>query len=111
MGLEPAPGSGPGPQPARPTLSEEAHAEALALLKAPDLLEGGADIRFIQAMLGHAELSTTEIDTQVSIRLLESIHTATHPGRMAEVGRHDSEPTAEDLLEALAREAEEEGEY
>lgn len=76
------------------------------------MLEGGADIRFIQAMLGHAELSTTEIYTQVSIRLLKSIHTATHPGRMAEAGRHalDLEPTAEDLLAALEREAEEEGE-
>jgi len=75
------------------------------------MLEGGADIRFIQAMLGHAELSTTEIYTQVSIRLLKSIHTATHPGRMAEAGKHlEAEPTAEDLLEALAREAEEEGE-
>ena len=74
------------------------------------MLEGGADIRFIQAMLGHAELSTTEIYTQVSIRLLKSIHTATHPGRMAEAGKHDPEPTAEDLLVALAREAEEEGE-
>ena len=75
------------------------------------MLEGGADIRFIQAMLGHAELSTTEIYTQVSIRLLKSIHTATHPGRMAETGQHglDPEPTAEDLLEALDREAEEEG--
>ena len=76
------------------------------------MLEGGADIRFIQAMLGHAELSTTEIYTQVSIRLLKSIHTATHPGRMAEAGRHSPEegPTAEDLLEALDREAAEEGE-
>ena len=76
------------------------------------MLEGGADIRFIQAMLGHAELSTTEIYTQVSIRLLKSIHTATHPGRMAAAGEHalELEPTAEDLLEALDREAEEEGE-
>lgn len=76
------------------------------------MLEGGADIRFIQAMLGHAELSTTEIYTQVSIRLLKTIHAATHPGRMAEAGKHalEPEPTAEDLLAALEREAEEEGE-
>jgi len=76
------------------------------------MLEGGADIRFIQAMLGHAELSTTEIYTQVSIRLLQSVHAATHPGRMPEVGKHglEPEPTAEALLEALEREAEEEGE-
>jgi integrase/recombinase XerD len=74
------------------------------------MLEGGADIRFIQAMLGHAELSTTEIYTQVSIRLLQSVHAATHPGRMPEAGRHalELEPTAEALLEALEREAEEE---
>jgi len=44
------------------------------------MLEGGADIRYIQAMLGHAELSTTQIYAQVSIRALQAIHTATHPG-------------------------------
>jgi len=32
-------------------------------------------------MLGHAELSTTQIYTQVSIRRLKEIHTATHPGK------------------------------
>lgn len=37
-------------------------------------------IRFIQAMLGHAQLSTTEIYTQVSISKLKEIHAATHPG-------------------------------
>lgn len=43
------------------------------------MLENGADIRFIQMMLGHAQLSTTEIYTHVSIRKLKEIHTATHP--------------------------------
>jgi integrase/recombinase XerD len=43
------------------------------------MLEGGADIRYIQAMLGHAELSTTQIYTQVSIRALQAVHTATFP--------------------------------
>lgn len=43
------------------------------------MLEGGADIRYIQAMLGHAELSTTTIYTQVAIRVLKAIHAATHP--------------------------------
>jgi integrase/recombinase XerD len=38
------------------------------------MLENGADIRFIQAMLGHAELSTTKIYKQVSIRKLKEIH-------------------------------------
>ena len=44
------------------------------------MLEGGADIRFIQAMLGHAELSTTQIYTQVAIRQLQKVHASTHPG-------------------------------
>jgi integrase/recombinase XerD len=43
------------------------------------MLEGGADIRYIQAMLGHAELSTTQIYTRVSIQKLKAIHDATHP--------------------------------
>ncbi len=74
------------------------------------MLEGGADIRFIQAMLGHAELSTTEIYTQVSIQKLKAIHTATHPGKLAQAGQRDIEPSEEDLMEALEREAMEEGE-
>jgi integrase/recombinase XerD len=52
------------------------------------MLEGGADIRYIQAMLGHAELSTTQIYTQVSIRTLQAVHAATHPG--ATNARHRS---------------------
>ncbi len=45
------------------------------------MLENGADIRFIQAMLGHASISTTQIYTQVSIRKLKEIHEATHPAK------------------------------
>jgi integrase/recombinase XerD len=44
------------------------------------MLEGGADIRFIQAMLGHAEISTTQIYTEVAIRQLQRVHALTHPG-------------------------------
>jgi integrase/recombinase XerD len=43
------------------------------------MLEGGADIRYIQEMLGHVELSTTQIYTQVSIRRLKTVHSLTHP--------------------------------
>lgn len=43
------------------------------------MLEHGADIRYIQEMLGHAELSTTQIYTQVSIRKLCAVYEATHP--------------------------------
>jgi len=44
------------------------------------MLEGGADVRFIQQMLGHADLSTTQIYTQVSIQKLKAVHDLTHPG-------------------------------
>jgi integrase/recombinase XerD len=74
------------------------------------MLENGADIRYIQAMLGHAELSTTQIYTQVSIRKLKEIHTATHPGKLRTVRTPAAvetkidlvdEPTANDVLTAL----------
>jgi len=57
---------------------------------ATHMLEGGADIRFIQAMLGHAQLSTTEIYTHVSIAKLKEIHAATHPARLERVRRVDT---------------------
>jgi len=47
------------------------------------MLEGGADLRFIQAMLGHAKLDTTQIYTQVSIRKLKEVHEATHPAKLS----------------------------
>ena len=43
------------------------------------MLDNGADIRYIQAMLGHVSISTTEIYTQVAIRRLQQIHSLTHP--------------------------------
>jgi integrase/recombinase XerD len=45
------------------------------------MLEGGADIRFIQAMLGHAKLTSTQIYTHVAVRQLQEIHRATHPAK------------------------------
>jgi integrase/recombinase XerD len=80
------------------------------------MLEGGADVRYIQQMLGHAELSTTEIYTHVSIRALKQVHTATHPG--AALDLEPKQPAAEtaddqakeELFAALDAEAEEEHE-
>lgn len=46
------------------------------------MLEGGAEIRFIQAMLGHADLKTTQIYTHVAIRQLQEFHRATHPAKL-----------------------------
>jgi integrase/recombinase XerD len=83
------------------------------------MLEGGADIRFIQAMLGHAELTTTQIYTQVAIRQLQRVHALTHPGARRRVRasqtpsdmpspRPEPQNAAEALLAALDAEAGEE---
>lgn len=45
------------------------------------MLENGADIRYIQQMLGHELLSTTQVYTHVSISQLKRVHTLTHPAR------------------------------
>ncbi len=43
------------------------------------MLEGGADIRYIQLMLGHAQLVTTQIYTHVAIGRLQDVHARCHP--------------------------------
>lgn len=53
------------------------------------MLEGGADIRFIQAMLGHAEISTTQIYTQVAVKQLQQVHAMTHPAAQRRVRGED----------------------
>ncbi|MBK7000501.1 MAG: site-specific tyrosine recombinase XerC [Rhodoferax sp.] len=52
---------------------------------ATHMLDGGADIRFIQAMLGHSELTTTQIYTHVAIAKLQAVHALTHPARLERV--------------------------
>jgi integrase/recombinase XerD len=44
------------------------------------MLDNGADIRYIQQILGHTSLETTQVYTHVSIKKLKEIHEKTHPG-------------------------------
>ena len=76
------------------------------------MLEGGADIRYIQAMLGHADLKTTEIYTHVAIRQLQEIHRATHPAQLSKdrPPMKQASPDAADVLAALDAENDEDPE-
>ncbi|MCX6589053.1 MAG: site-specific tyrosine recombinase XerC [Acidobacteria bacterium] len=76
------------------------------------MLENGADIRYIQAMLGHADLKTTQIYTQVSIRHLKQIHSATHPAQLPKKDgdAKPNEAAREELRNALAAEQDEDEE-
>ncbi len=75
------------------------------------MLEGGADIRYIQAMLGHADLATTEVYTRVGVTKLKAVHTDGHPARLSgmrsEAG--DLQAPEEELFVALEAEADETG--
>ena len=50
-------------------------------------LEGGADIRFIQQLLGYEKLETTAIYTPVSIVRLKAVHRQTHPAERPKNGK------------------------
>jgi integrase/recombinase XerD len=79
------------------------------------MLEGGADIRYIHELLGHADLETTEIYTHVTIDKLQRVHRLTHPGAQLRRRRDggagdatDDELLLEELVRSFAVEAAEE---
>lgn len=72
------------------------------------MLDNGADLRFIQVMLGHANIETTTVYTHVSMSKLREVYERTHPAKAVRTHGVDEAVQRDDLLAVLDAEADDE---
>ncbi len=61
------------------SIDKEGAAHLLRHAMATHMLDNGADLRYVQEMLGHQQLNTTQVYTRVAIKRLKDVYTLSHP--------------------------------